>query len=92
MSGLQYPIYVLGGFLFPVALLPEGLRAVSYLLPPYWAAAALHGTSSGVMGGFELLRVWTALALTGLILAFIAVRVFNTALDKARREGRLGWF
>jgi ABC-2 type transport system permease protein len=93
MTGLQYPVYVLGGFLFPIALLPEGVQAASSLLPAYWAATALHGASSGEMTVQDLLPTWTALVGAGASFTLVAVWSFGKAADKARREGRLGgWF
>jgi ABC-2 type transport system permease protein len=46
-NALDYPIYMLCGFLFPVALLPNWTTPLSYSLAPYWAARALHASSSG---------------------------------------------
>jgi hypothetical protein len=46
-NAMEFPVYVLCGFLFPIALLPGWTTPISYLLPPYWAAVALHGTSTG---------------------------------------------
>ena len=46
-NGIEFPVYILCGFLFPIALLPGWTTPISYILPPYWAAVALHGTSSG---------------------------------------------
>jgi ABC-2 type transport system permease protein len=37
-NAMEFPVYVLCGFLFPIALLPGWTTPVSYLLPPYWAA------------------------------------------------------
>ena len=45
-NAMEYPIYILAGFLFPILLLPGWTTPISYLLPPYWAAVALHGTST----------------------------------------------
>jgi len=40
-------MYILAGFMFPVALLPGWTTPFSYILPPFWAAKALHAASSG---------------------------------------------
>lgn len=91
LGGLEYPIYIVGGFLFPVTLLPEWLRLAGYLLPPYWAAAALHGTSSGGLDAEDLRLAWLILSLAALIFLTISVTVFEKALWHARKEGRIGW-
>ena len=40
-NSMEFPIYILAGFLFPIALLPAWTTPISYLLAPYWAARAL---------------------------------------------------
>lgn len=45
IPGLEYPLYIFSGFLFPITLLPNWLRYAAYGLTTYWAASALHRTS-----------------------------------------------
>ncbi len=70
-NAMEFPVYVLCGFLFPIALLPGWTTPVSYLLPPYWAAVALHGTSTGGASLNETLFAWGMLLLFSLILALL---------------------
>jgi ABC-2 type transport system permease protein len=86
---LEYPVYILAGFMFPVLLLPGALVPLSYALPPYWAAIALHGTSSGVLGSAELAFAWTMLVGTSIAVVLVAARLYDLVLDRARREGTL---
>lgn len=86
---LEYPVYILSGFMFPILLLPGVLTPVSYALPPYWAAVALHGTSSGRIDGAELVLAWAMLVLTGVATVAVAARLYDLVLDRARREGTL---
>ena len=86
---LEYPVYILAGFMFPVLLLPGVLVRVSYALPPYWAALALHGTSSGGITPNDLVTAWTMLVLTSVAILFLAARLCDVVLDRARREGTL---
>lgn len=44
-NSLSYPIYVLGGVVVPVALLPEWLRPVARLVFLSWASELLHATT-----------------------------------------------
>lgn len=84
---LEYPIYTLAGFLFPVIFLPAWTNPLSYALPPYWAAVALHSTSSGSPGDLPL-----ALALlVGTTVAdiWLAHLLIDAVLDRARRRGTL---
>ena len=89
LSGLEYPVYILCGFLFPVVLLPGWLLPISYLLPPYWAAVALHGVSSGDLPAGEVIRVWLLLIATNAIVLTLAARLFRVFVDRARRDGTL---
>ena len=89
-NGLEFPVYVLCGFMFPIALLPGWTTPVSYLLPPYWAAVALHGTSTGGAPLNQTLFAWGMIVLFSLVDLFIASRLFKVMLYKARADATLG--
>ena len=89
-NAMEFPVYVLGGFLFPIALLPGWMTPVSYLLPPYWASVALHGTSTGGASFQETLFAWGMMLLFSLIDLLIASRLFKVMLYKARADATLG--
>ncbi|HEV2251206.1 MAG TPA: ABC transporter permease [Candidatus Limnocylindria bacterium] len=86
---MEYPIYSLSGFLFPILLLPIWTLPVSYLLPPYWAAVALHASARGDLGLAGLVRVWAVLLLTAAVLMLVSTRLFLAVLRQARRAGSL---
>jgi ABC-2 type transport system permease protein len=89
-NAMEFPVYVLGGFLFPIALLPGWTTPVSYLLPPYWASVALHGTSTGGASFQETLFAWGMMLLFSLFDLLIASRLFKVMLYKARADATLG--
>jgi ABC-2 type transport system permease protein len=89
-NAMEFPVYVLCGFLFPIALLPGWTTPVSCLLPPYWAAIALHGTSTGGASLNQTLFAWGMLLLFSLIDLFVASRLFKLMLYKARADATLG--
>jgi ABC-2 type transport system permease protein len=89
-NAMEFPVYVLCGFLFPIALLPGWTTPVSYLLPPYWAAVALHGTSTGGASLSETLFAWGMMLLFSVIDLLIASRLFKLMLYKARADATLG--
>lgn len=89
-NGLEFPVYVLCGFMFPIALLPGWTTPVSYLLPPYWAAVALHGTSTGGASLNQTLFAWAMLVVFSIVDLVIASRLFKTMLYKARADATLG--
>jgi ABC-2 type transport system permease protein len=86
---MEYPIYSLSGFLFPILLLPVWTIPVSYLLPPYWAAVALHGSANGELDLPGLARVWAVLVVTAVALMLMSSRLFVAVLHRARRVGSL---
>ena len=88
-NAMEFPVYILSGFLFPIALLPGWTTPLSYLLPPYWAARALHGTSSGGAGPDEILLSWGMMILFSAIYFLIASRLFRRMLVKARTDATL---
>jgi ABC-2 type transport system permease protein len=89
-NAMEFPMYILGGFLFPIALLPGWTTPISYLLPPYWAAVALHGTSTGGASLHQTLLAWGMLVLFSLVDLLVASRLFKLMLYKARANATLG--
>ena len=89
ISILEYPVYIFGGFLFPILLLPGWTHPLSYALPPYWAALALHGTGAGTLTGTELVAVWSVLALSTVAVVLVARAFFRVVLARARGDGTL---
>lgn len=88
-NAMEYPVYILAGFLFPVLLLPGWTTPISYVLPPYWAAVALHGTSTANAPIGQTLFAWGMMALLSIIFLFIASRLFRIMLYKARVDATL---
>jgi ABC-2 type transport system permease protein len=86
---MEYPIYSLSGFLFPILLLPVWTLPVSYLLPPYWAAVALHASARGELDLPGLAQIWAVLVVTALALMLASSRLFLAVLHRARRVGSL---
>ena len=89
-NAMEFPVYVLSGFLFPIALLPGWTTPISYILPPYWAAVALHGTSTAGAPLEKTLFAWGMMLLFSLIDLLIASRLFKLMLYKARADATLG--
>lgn len=89
-NAMEFPVYILSEFLFPIALLPGWTTPFSYLLPPYWAARALHGTSSGGANLAETAFCWAMMLLFSLIYLFISSRLFRLMIRKACADATLG--
>lgn len=90
-NGLEYPVYILCGFLFPIALLPGWTTPLSYILAPYWAARALHSTAAGEATLASLGMDWGVMLLLGAVYVGISAWLFRVLLDKARRDATLGF-
>lgn len=88
-NGLEFPVYILSGFMFPVALLPFWTTPFSYLLSPYWAARALHAATSQWNGVGELFLYWGAMAGLSAIYLTIARVLFRKVLYRARVNATL---
>jgi len=90
VNALEMPVYILAGFLFPVALLPGWTTPISYALSPYWAARALHATSSGGLSLNDVFISWGLLVGFSVIYWFISAWLFRVLLRRAREEATLG--
>ena len=86
---LEYPVYALSGFLFPILLLPGWTHPLSYALPPYWAATALHLTGSGAGEARSLPELWAILVLSSVALVLVSRPFFALVLRRAKVDGTL---
>jgi ABC-2 type transport system permease protein len=88
-NGLEFPVYILAGFLFPIALLPVWTTPLSYVLSPYWAALALHDTASGAATLQQLAVSWAVMTVLSVIYLLIARKMFSSMIRKARIDATL---
>jgi len=74
-NGLYVLLLLVGGMVFPLESLPDGLRAVARVLPPASLADLLHGTlgpGAPVPG-----RAWAVLAAWAVVAPLAAARLFR---------------
>jgi ABC-2 type transport system permease protein len=88
-NAMEFPVYILCGFLFPIAMLPGWSIPISYLLPPYWAAIALHGTSTAMMPFNQVALAWGMMLFFSIVDLIIASQLFKIMLYKARVDATL---
>jgi ABC-2 type transport system permease protein len=88
-NAIEFPVYILAGFLFPIALLPTWTTPLSYLLSPYWAAVALHETSSGGGDPLTIAGAWVAMIVLSVVYMIVSRQLFRVLLRRARRDGTL---
>lgn len=88
LNALDYPVWILAGFLFPVSLLPDWTTPFSYALAPYWIAWALQASAtSGTAEGLPL--VWTAIAALTVVYLASSALLFRVVLRRARATAEL---
>jgi len=88
-NGLEFPVFILAGFLFPIAMLPQWTTPLSYILAPYWAAVALHMSSSATPVILEMVLPWAMMVLLGVVYLFLAFWLFRKMRFKARVDATL---
>jgi ABC-2 type transport system permease protein len=92
MTTLEFPIYVASGAMFPLTVLPEWTRPVSYLIAPTWGVDALRtaGLDSyePILSGMLLDLV--PLALLTSVYLLIAWWLFRRLERKVLMDGSLG--
>lgn len=93
-EGVGIGLYLLCGVIFPIDLLPHGLRELSLLLPfTYWYEALRrfllgHGAST-LLSSWSDAWLLAALAASTAVLGFVAVWAFRALDRRARWLGRL---
>jgi ABC-2 type transport system permease protein len=80
---LEYPVWLIAGFLVPLTLLPGWVRPISWVLAPTWGVDAIREAASG---GGPWPEIGLALGLGAVYLA-IGVVVLETVPTGARRSG-----
>jgi len=83
---------LLGGVVFPVALLPPWIRWVSSLLPVTYALDGMRKCLLASAGFAEVLPDIAALAVFNIILLPASLIAFRLAVRKAKRDGTLSHF
>lgn len=88
INGFELGVYVLCGFMFPIAVLTPWLQGVAGLLGPTWAVRALY--ASTVAEGSHDFVAWWLIAI-GLSVAYLVAAYFFYALveRQARVSGQL---
>jgi ABC-2 type transport system permease protein len=84
-GAVEFPVWLVCGFVVPPGLLPDWLRPLSWLLPPSWGMAAVRAAANGQ-------PVWRDLAVCAalqILYAVVAARLATVLLRSARRHATL---
>jgi ABC-2 type transport system permease protein len=82
---LEYPVWLVGGFLVPLSLLPGWVRPISWALAPTWGVDAVR---KAAIGGDPMLEIVLCLALGAAYVA-VGALVLETVLRAARKDGSI---
>jgi ABC-2 type transport system permease protein len=81
----EYPVWLICGFLVPLALLPGWVRPIAWVLAPTWGMSAIRESA---LGGTPLPDLLLCIGL-GTVYVLFAVLVTNRVLYDARARGSL---
>ncbi len=90
MNFIEYPIYLICGFLFPITYLPNWVQGISYILPPTWAIQLLRDVSAEKLSTNSVTFSFTAIALLTALYIIIGIYFYRLMDKKARISGKLG--
>ena len=84
-NALEFPVWLICGMLVPLALLPDWVRPISWLLAPTWGMNAIRESAAG---GSPVPDIAACLGL-GLACGAIGVAVLESVLRSARARASL---
>jgi ABC-2 type transport system permease protein len=94
-NGLEFPIYVGTGTMFPIALLPFWTAPLSLSLGPSWGIDAIRDAAMGPSSTSLSVGYWgclLAMALLSALYILVAVWLFKMVDKKARKDANLTRF
>lgn len=89
INGLDYPVWILAGFLFPIALLPGWITPLSYALPVYWATEALRQASAPADAWARAAPLWVITVVLSAAYALAAFGLQRLVVRRLHRTGAL---
>jgi ABC-2 type transport system permease protein len=81
----EYPVWLIGGFLVPLVLLPDWVRPISWALAPTWGMNAIR---EAALGGSPLPDLLLCLGL-GALYVVLGIAMLERVLGAARKRGVL---
>ncbi len=82
-AALEMPVWLICGFLIPLALLPEWVRPISWALPPTWGVSAIRDAAFGGSPWGDIAVCLGLSALYGVAGMFLARRLITSARTNA---------
>lgn len=88
-EAIMYPVFILGGLLVPLSLLPDWVQPLSAIVSLRWGGELLRAAATGEAQSAE---AWLMLAITTAAYGLLARFLFRRVLDRVRRDGTLELF
>lgn len=85
-EAIMYPVFILGGMLVPLSLLPSWAELLSVVVSLRWGADLLNAAAAGED---QSAWAWLMLGVTTLAYAVLARLLFERVLDRVRKDGTL---
>lgn len=82
---VEYPVWLICGFLVPLSLLPDWVRPISWVLAPTWGINAIRESA---LGGSPVADIAVCAAL-GIVYTAVGVLAVDTLLRAARTRATL---
>ena len=82
----EYPVWLICGFLVPLALLPDWVRPISWVLAPTWGMSAIRESA---LGGTPLPDIAACASRSARVYVAIGVLVLERVLRAARAQAAL---
>jgi len=83
---------LLSGIYYPVSILPKYLQAISKILPPTYAIAALRKTALSNANISQVSNEIIILIIFALITVPLGLIIFKKSFNYARKQGSLSWY
>jgi ABC-2 type transport system permease protein len=78
-STLELPIWLISGFLVPLAALPDWVRPISWVLSPTWGMAAVRAAAEGRSPAVEIAICLALTVAYGVGASWLARRLVDSA-------------
>jgi len=88
-EAIMYPVFILGGLLVPLSLLPEWAQTLSAIVSLRWGGELLRAAAAG---DAQTGQAWLMLLVTTAAYGALARVLFHRVLDRVRRDGTLELF
>jgi ABC-2 type transport system permease protein len=82
-SALEFPIWIVCGFIIPIATLPAWLQPIAWILPPTWGVAAINDAAFGGTPWGDIALCLGLSAIYGVVGVLVATRLVNSARTHA---------